>query len=234
MDETKQAVLELAARHYADSDEPLYLASVGQALRAQKLWPIEGEGSSLKDWLGGLKPDLELLQDVDKPARVAIAPPNKAERVRAIIEGLRNAELLSTLARPVLLAFCVRGQEASPVFVTRRPPFKYTLVAPADPQNYHVIPPDLRLPGLRLMAASKMAPSDAAALAERIQHWADAQAVALASLSRQAAESDRPAAEEVTIGTMSALDRLIAAQRPEVRQHLVVPADIAQLLSRHK
>jgi len=38
----------------------------------------------------------------------------------------------------------------------------------------------------------------------------------------------------VTIGTMSALDRLIAAQRQDMRDHLVIPADIAALLSRQR
>ncbi len=233
-DDTRQAVHDLAEAHYGKSDEPLYLAGVGQALRGQKLWPIDGEGRSLKDWLKALEPDIRVIQDETKPARVAIATPAKAERVAGIIHDLRNAELVNTLARPVLLAFCVRGAEQGPVFLSRRAPFKYTLVEPPDPQNYHVIPPALRLPGLHLMTSAKMPASDVAQLGANIQRWADANAVALASLTREVAETNRPVAEEVAIGTMSALDRLIAAQRPDLRTQVVIPADIAALLSRHK
>lgn len=231
---TRQAVLELAEQHYSKSDEPLYLAGLGQALRGRKVWPVEGETRSLKDWLKTLEPDIKVIQDETTPARVAIAPPAKAERVGEILLGLRNAEFLGTLARPVLLAFCVRGIENGPVFITRRPPFKYTLVQPEDGENYHVVPPDFRLPGLRLATLGKMAPSDVAQLGANIQRWASVRAVDLGSLSREVADVQRPMAEEVAIGTMSALDRFIAAQRPDLRNQIVIPADIAALLSRHK
>jgi hypothetical protein len=230
----RQAVLELAEQHYGKSDEPLYLAGLGQALRARKVWPIEGETRSLKDWLKTLEPDVRVIQDETTPARVAIATPAKAERVDEILLGLRNAEFLGALARPVLLAFCVRGIENGPVFILRRPPFKYTLVQPEDGENYHVVPPEFRLPGLRLVTLGRMAPSDVARLGANIQRWAGARAIDLASLSREVADVQRPMAEEVAIGTMSALDRFIAAQRPDLRNQIVIPADIAALLSRHK
>jgi hypothetical protein len=233
-EEARQAVLELAERHYGGSDEPLYLAGVGQELRSRKLWPIEGEKRSLKEWLKTLEPDITVLQDETTPARVAIVTSAKAQRVDEILLGLRNAEFLATLARPVLLAFCVRGTEAGPVFITRRPPFKYTLVPPQDGANYHVVPPEFRLPGLRLATAGKMAPSDVVQLGANIQRWAGAHAVDLGSLTREVASAEQPVAEEVAIGTMSALDRLIAAQRPDLRTQVVIPADIAALLSRHK
>ena len=234
-EDAKAAVLELAHTHYKTSDNPIYLASVGQTLRGLGLWPIKGETGTLKDWLKTLEPDLIVVQDETTPARVAIVTPDKAKVVEQLLFALRDTEFLGALARPALLAFVVRGEEKSPVFLTRRPPFKYTMVAPRDPEAYHVIPPDYRIPGLPLMNSAKMAPSDIAHLAHNIRNWSNAFAVDLASLSRTAsAEASRPVQEEVAIGTMSALDRLIAAQRAEVRQQLVIPADIAALLSRHK
>lgn len=236
MEDTRQAVIELAEQHYGKSDEPLYLAAVGQALRGRKLWPVEGEQRSLKEWLKTLEPEIAVIQDETTPARVAIATPAKAKRVDEILLGLRNTEFLAMLARPVLLAFCVRGSENGPVFITRRPPFKYTLVQPHDDKNYHAIPPEYRLPGLRLATLGRMAPSDVAQLGANVQRWAAAQAVDLGSLSREVAHAQRPEAEaeEVAVGTMSALERLIAAQRPDLRTQVVIPADIAALLSRHK
>lgn len=234
MDETKRAVLELAQTHYAQSDEPLYLASVGQSLRVRALWPIEGETRSLRGWLKSLEPDIRVLQDETNLARVAIAPPNKAESVNASFTSLRAAEFLSSLARPVLLAFVVRGEEEKPVFVTRRPPFKYTVVPPADRAVYHVIAPEYRLAGMRLAAVAKMPADDVRRLAETIQRWALANGVALETLTREVAEAEMPVPDEVALGTMSALERLVAAQRPDLRHQVVIPADIAALLSRHR
>lgn len=234
MEETKRAVLELAQTHYARSDEPLYLASVGQALRVRALWPIEGETRSLRGWLKALEPDIRVLQDETNLARVAIALPDKAEGVNASFASLRATEFLSSLARTVLLAFVVRGEEESPVFVTRRPPFKYTIVPPADRAGYHVIAPEYRLAGMRLAAVAKMPAEDVRRLAETIQRWALANGVALETLTREVAETQKPTLDEVALGTMSALERLIAAQRPDLRQQVVIPADIAALLSRHR
>ncbi len=233
MDSTRQAVLELAERHYDASDEPLYLAGLGQALRALKLWPVEGVQLSLKDWLRTLEPDIEVIQDETTPARVAVATPAKAKGVGEILLGLRNLEFLASLARPVLLAFCVRGAEDTPVFITRRSPIRYTLVQPVDPENYHSIPPASRLPGLRLTNLGKMAPGDIIRFGATVQQWAAAYGVDLGSLTREVADAQRPVAEGVAVGTMSALDRLIAAQRPDLRNQVVIPADIAALLSRH-
>ena len=234
VEETRQAVLEVAEQHYSKSDEPLYLAGLGQALRIRKLWPLDGEKRSLKDWLKTLEPDIRVIQDETIPARVAIATPAKAGRVDEILLGLRNTEFLVTLAWPVLLAFCVRGSENQPVFIPRRPPFKYTLVQPEEDEHFYVIPPEFRLPGLHLATLSKMAPSDVARLGANIQQWARVLAVDLGSLSRDVSDAQRPMAEEVAVGTMSALDRFIAAQHPDLRTKIVIPADIAALLNRHK
>lgn len=234
MQDTVQAAIQLAETHYANSDEPLYLASVGQALRNQQVWPLEGDKRSLKAWLTTLEPELFVLQDEARPARVAIVTPEKRAIVERTLAGLRHSELVETLARPVLIAFCVRESEESPVYLTKRPPFRYTLAQPDDPDQYHVVPPKYRLPGLKLTSAAKMPASDVAALGEGIQHWADATGVALATLTKVTAEASLAAPEEVAIGTMSALDRLIAAQRQDLRDHLVIPGDIAALLSRQR
>jgi hypothetical protein len=234
MSEAVQAVVQLAQAHYSKSDEPFYLAAIGQALRGQKLWPIDGGKRSLKEWLKTLEPGIFILQDETKPARVAIVTPEKKDTVERILMGLRHSELVHTLARPVLLAFCVRGADDSPVFLTRNPPFRYTLVEPNDLQNYHAIPAELRVPGLKLTSVSRMAPSDVARLGERIQAWSDRFGVALNSLTQASAESAASVPEEVVVGTMSALDRLISAQRQDLRTQLVIPADIAALLSRQR
>ncbi len=206
----------------------------GNILRDQKLWPVEGEARSLKEWLQTLAPDLTVVQDEQSPARVAIVTPAKAAIVEETLLQLRTTQLVQALARPVLLAFCIRGNEEQPVFLTRRPPFRFTLVEPADAQSYFVIPPEFRLPGLHLRAAAQMPSNEIAALGTTIERWAAERGVDLSALTKAAAEAERGPGEEPTAGTLSALDRLIAAQRPNLRSDLVVPADIAALLSRHR
>lgn len=234
MQETRDAVIGLAERHYEKFDRPLFLASVGQYLRDQNLWPFEGETRTLKEWLQSLDPDLVVVQDEQSPARVAIVTPEKADVVKETLLLLRSTQLIQALARPVLLAFCIRGHEEQPVYLTQRPPFRFTLVEPADPQNYLVISPEFRQPGVHLRAAAQMPTGDVTALGAAIEQWAIARGVDLSTLTKAAAEAGRGTGEEPTAGTLSALDRLIAAQRPNLRPDLVVPADIAALLSRHR
>lgn len=234
MTESRDAVIGLAERHYEKSDRPLFLASVGQYLRDQNLWPFEGETRTLKEWLQSLEPDLVVIQDEQSPARVAVVTPDKAAVVEQTLLLLRATQLVQALARPVLLAFCIRGHEDQPVFLTRTPPFRFTLIEPADPQNYWVIAPEFRQPGVHLRAVAQMPAGAISALGAAIERWALAQGVDLATLTKAAAETERGIGEEPTAGTLSALDRLIAAQRPALRADLVVPADIAALLSRHR
>ena len=175
-----------------------------------------------------------IVQDEASPARVAIVTKDKAALVEQTLLDLRNSQLVNTLARPVLLAFCVEGNDGGPVFLTQRPPFRYTLVTPPDPDAYYIIPADLRLPGLPLRTASRMQASDVAALGRNVRKWADQSGVALDRLTKASTETGENAQTQVSIGTFSALDRLIAAQRPPIRPQLVIPADIAALLSRHR
>lgn len=233
-DQARVAVLDLVRLHYGKSNEPLFLSSVGQALRGQKLWPIDGEKRSLKDWLASLEPAVKVIADETSPARVAVVSAEKAEIVEERLLARRDLQLIGTLARPLLLAFCVRGSDDQPVFLTRRPPFRYTTVAPDNRDDYLAIAPQYRLPGLLLRAVTKMPANEVAALGSNIRHWADAESVALDQFTKERVELTVAAGEEVAVGTMSALDRLLQAQRPDVRNLLVVPADIAVLLSRHR
>jgi hypothetical protein len=234
MQDIRDTVLDLARTHYQDSDEPIYLAGLGMTLRNQSLWPIDGEKRSLKDWLTTLEPELRVVQNERSPARVAIVTPEKAELVEALLLDLNHSHLVNTLVRSVLLAFVVRGDEDAPVFLARRPPFKYTLVKPDNLEDFHTISAEFRIPGLKLTAVSKMAASEVGKLGSNIQRWADTNRIKLETLTKAAAQAQLAPLDEVAVGTMSALDRLLAAQRPEVRAGLVVPADIAVLLSRHR
>ena len=233
-EQARASVLDLVKRHYGKSSEPLFLSSVGQALRGQKLWPIDGEKRSLKDWLGSLAPAVKVIADETSPARVAIVSAEKADIVEEKLLARRDMHLIGALARAVLLAFCVRGNDDHPVFLTRRPPFRYTLVTPDNRDDYLAIPPQFRLPGLLLQPVAKMPTADVASLGANIRGWAEAEGVALDHFTKERADQSTTAIEDVAVGTMSALDRLLQAQRPDVRNLLVVPADIAVLLSRHR
>lgn len=226
------ATLRVARAHYADSDEPLFLSAVGQALRAENLWPLPDERRSLKEWLKSLEPELTLLQDEESPARVAIATAEKAAIVHERIYGLRDVILLSRTARPVLLAFCAKGNEEGPVYLTSQPPFRYTLTLPDEPGDYLTIAPNDRVPGLHLRAIQRMPNADVARLARSLRNWAEAAKVDLKALSKDASpvSSESP---PLPPGTMNALERLIQAQRPDLRHQFHIPGDIAALLSRH-
>jgi hypothetical protein len=201
----REAVLALVTDYYRDSSNPLFLSGVGQTLRSKGLWPIEGETRSLKEWLTTLEPEIRVLQDPLIPARVAIVTPEKAERVGATIEGLRNAKLVAGLQRPVLLAFCVRAEEETTVYLTREAPFRYTLVRPENPGDYWAIEPHYRSPGLPLRAVTKMGAGEVARLGEGISNWARDHNVDLGRLTKQAAEAAAEQEKDVPAGALTAL-----------------------------
>lgn len=232
-DAAAKAVLKLAETHYAASKDPLFLSTVGQTLRAQALWPIEGEKRTLKEWLQTLQPAIEVIQDPLSPARVAIATPASAEVVAATIDDRRHSDLLGRLARPVLLAFCVRADAGALVYLSKQPPFRYTLVEPTDPNAYHVIEPEYRVPGLQVRAVARMDGSDVAKLAAGISSWAEAHGIDLRTLEKAPREPVQDALRAPTGEANTALSRLYAAQNPGLVNQLVVPLDIALLLSRH-
>jgi hypothetical protein len=135
---------------------------------------------------------------------------------------------LEEIVRPVLLAFCVDVQNQS-VYIKRTRPFRYEVgsVPPYRATDYIVIEPEYRRPGLRIDHLHLLPVTDRKDLESRIQRWATVHGLQVEQFSKIDQDD-----KELLEGGRTALDRLLAAQPPDVAQRIMIPADIAQILSR--
>ena len=233
-EEFQDKVKAMVRAHYAATRTPMLLAHLGSAIEKEQAWPSDRGQRSLKQLITDTcGPDLQVVFDKRSPAYVAVVTPDVRADVEAqIASRLGNKETvlvrLEDLARPVLLAFCVNVQN-QPVYIRRIRPFRYEVgsIPVERATEYVVVEPEYRRPGLRIEHPHLLPLSDRRDLEGLIQKWAAAHGLEIEQFSRL--EQDE---KEVPESGKTALDRLLAAQPSDVAQRLLIPADIAQILSR--
>jgi hypothetical protein len=220
--------------HYAATRAPLLLSNLGAEIEKEDAWPTDRRGRNLKQLiLDTCAHDLEIVRDKRSPAYIAVVTPD----VRADVEALIAQRLgendvapvrLEEVVKPVLLAFCI-NVENQPVYVKRTRPFRYEVGGvPAErASDYIIVEPEYRRPGLRIDHPQLLAHNDRKDLENRIQRWATVHGVQMEQFSRLDQEE-----KEASEGGRTALDRLLASQPPDVAQRMMIPADIAQILTR--
>jgi hypothetical protein len=221
--------------HYAATRVPLLLSSLGAEIEKENAWPTDRGHRNLRQLIiDTCAPDLEIVRDRRSPAYIAVVTPD----VRADVEGqiaqrFGDNEVapvrLEDVVKPVLLAFCVNVPER-PVYVKRTRPFRYEVGSIPQDQagEYLLVEREYRRPGLRIDNPQLLSHADRKDLENRIQRWATVHEVSMEQFSRLAPDDNE--AQEPQGRT--ALDRLLSAQAPDVAQRLMIPADIAQILSR--
>jgi hypothetical protein len=226
---------ERVRRHYRATDKPLLLAELGVELRSAGVWPVEGDKRTLARALADSAPDLAVLSDPGTPAYVVVTPKGEEERARKAFGARRRERLLRRLPRAVVLAFCADVGEGRRVYLRKTPPHRYS----ADPDSsdgWWPIEPGFRSPGLFIDFNRPVGEGDAERLTQGMEAWAAQHSVDLDALAAAEAQSSaRPPATvpDLPARTASnALERLCNAQPPELTARLVVPMDIALLLSR--
>lgn len=219
--------------HYATTRVPLLLASLGAEIEREDAWPTNRGQQSLKQLIEEFSPELGIVRDKHSPAYIAVVTPDVRADVEAqIAQRFGENEVprlrLEDIAKPVLLAFCVNVETQS-VYVKRTRPFRYEVgaVLLERASDYILVEPEYRRPGLRIDNPQLLSPQDRKDLESRIQRWATVHGIRMEQFSRL----DTNEREAVESGR-TALDRLLAAQPPDVASRVMIPADIAQLLSR--
>ena len=220
--------------HYASNRTPLLLAHLGTDLDKADAWPSDRGQRSLKQLIKDLAaPDLDIVWDKRSPAYVAVVTQDVRVAVLAQIEERLGSNVaisvrLEDIARPVLLAFCIDTHE-QPIYVRRSRPFKYEIgnLSADRASEFVLVESDYRRAGLRVDRLQSLPLSDKRDLEGRIQRWASVHGLQIEQFSRL----DQDEKESTDIGK-TALDRLLAAQVPDVAQRLMIPADIAQILTR--
>ncbi len=227
-----QSVKKAVEEHYASSERPLLLAQLGQTLRKQGIWPDPNNPSiSLREFIERTgESSLHIVRDPKSSARIAIADEGHLPAVRDQMTTAQDSVAgqsiqslnLSKIERSVLLAFCVKQDGLSSVYLRKSEPHSFMLTKPADSEinNYWAIDADHRIPGLRITNPQKLTGTKRSELASKIVGWCTANKVSISELTKKEASTG-----------LTALRRLIESQTTEVRRQLLVPADIALLLS---
>jgi len=233
-EEFQEKVKARVRAHYAAMRTPMLLAHLGTAIEKDQEWPTDRGQKSLKQLIvETCSPDLQIVFDKRSPAYVAVVTPDIRADVEAqIADRLGEKETvpvrLEELARPILLAFCVNVQN-QPVYIRRIRPFRYEVgsIPTERATEYVVVEPEFRRPGLRIEHPHLLPLSERRDLEGLIQKWAVIHGLEIEQFSRLE-QDDKEAPES----GKTALDRLLAAQPSDVAQRLLIPADIAQVLSR--
>lgn len=219
--------------HYESQDTPLLLSHLGLKVDREDLWPVDRGQRNLKRLiLETCSPDLDVVWDKRSPAYIAVVTRDVREKVVRYIEQRFANDAppirLEDIAQPILLGFCIDVGD-KPVYVRRTRPFRYEVgpIAPDRISDYVLVEPEYRKPGLRLDRPQQLPPDDRRDLENRIQKWATVHGLAIEQFSRWR-EEEKP----VSSPEKNALDRLISAQPADVAQRLMIPADIAQILSK--
>ena len=233
-DEFQRKIKERVRDHYAANRTPLLLSHLGAEIGERDEWPTDRGQRSLKQLITETcAPDLQIVWDRRSPAYIAVVTPEVRADVEAhIADRFAGKDAvpvrLEEIVRPVLLAFCVNAPN-QPVYIKRTKPFRYEVgsIPPDRATDYILVEPEYRRPGLRIDNPHLVPLSDRKDLESLIQRWAAVHGVQVEQFSRINQDQKEPLETGRT-----ALDRLLAAQPPDVAQRIMIPADIAQILSR--
>jgi hypothetical protein len=119
----------------------------------------------------------------------------------------------------------VRQESGKDVFLRKTHPFKYELSAPAEDERdqFLVIEKRYRRPGLKVADLGNLTAADRLDLQTRIAAWSRDNGVRLEDFYRL--EGRKHA---------NALERLLAAQPSGMAEKILIPADIALMLSQRE
>lgn len=228
-----ESIAEVVRKHYATSSRPFLLSHLGSSLRQQQLWPdAQHPKRSLRDYIQReCSETLKIVRDPKSPARIAVADNDHLGQVTTSLapQVLSDGIDISRFPRTVLLAFCTPAQSGQPIFIKKTAPYFFQAKAPELEQrdSFWQIDPEFRVSDLRLANPRKLSGDDRQRLQERISAWSLANGVPLSELQTHGKIPE-------SSGISNALSRLIEAQRAEIRQQILIPADIALLLSEHE
>jgi|SRR5665213_208616 len=225
VDKIKAIVVE----HYQADSSPLLLSDLGSRLRKADLWPSGGiDGKPLRQYIDSAgDPDLVIVRDKSSPAYVAVATAATSEIVEQWIARRVHAATvipnLDELPRAVILAFCVEADRDQSVYLSRFPPFRYETSKPeyVDPQQSVQVEEKYRRPGLKISNLNELSATDRLDLQTRIASWSRDKNIPIETFYKPAPKKGA-----------NALERLLAAQPSGMAGKIVIPGDIALLLSR--
>jgi hypothetical protein len=138
VEEALQALKDMVVAHYADSSEPLYLATVGQRLPAHRKQLVD----KFRSLAGAVK---HLGYD-----ELGLITPSGKDSANG------PAAVFSSLPTPIQIAFCLKTDPGETVAIRTTPPIRYLKLPEGEPApaGFVVVEPKYRSAGLKLANAS--------------------------------------------------------------------------------
>ena len=237
--DTDELVIEAVEKHYENNDVPYYLAELGLLFRSEN---IEiPSGVRFKDYLKSRYAGrLVVVQDEESPAKIAIAPPEKATNVQRQLSGQyldardnsgdSNIDYVR-LPFALVAAFCKNPLPGTRLYFRTARPFRYeTRAQPPEDDTFIEIEDRFRPLSLAGRLVREISYSDRQMIYTHIKKWADEKSVDLRAIYYD--RGSKPASNTATPFEVkdNALQRLIDAQEPEIRRRIRIPGDIANAL----
>jgi hypothetical protein len=226
----EERIAELVSAHYAkEGAQLLLLSNFGVQLSKLGLWPIPGETRSLHDVVKSVA-TVEIIPDPDAQSFLAVVLVGDEARAHDAIERRHRLAFLRTIPRAVLLAFTVETPEDQPIYIRLEPRPGYVIGPEAAPEGHVVIESEFRLPGVDIGKLHNLSIDQIESLGSKIRLWCDNHNIDPGRFGRR--EASAIGTESVDRKSSSALERLYAAQPPDIAKRLAIPLDIALALSR--
>lgn len=227
----EQNIKKLVVEHYADAQAGiLLLSNIGMRLTDDGLWPTANDKRTLYEAVEAT-PGVVPVRDERAKSFIPVVLEGHEQRAIQAIADRHKRHFLRGLPRALLLAFTLEIAHGLVMTVRLGPKISY-LAGPAVEEGTIIVDNDLRLPGLDALNVKDLAESDVEKLDTNIRAWCERHHLEPAALVRVDRKSAKPNLRPAPTAQLNALERLYAAQEPDVAKRLSVPIDIALALSR--
>lgn len=223
----------LVDEHYG-KPEPglLMLSNVGAALSKQGKWPLPDEDERTLTEITEATPGIVLVRDPNATSFIAVVPPGQENLADTAIARRKQLYFVRGLPRTVLLAFCLEMAPGQHMHLRLDPRASYQAGPEIAIEGFLPVDDDLRLPGLAIDDVASLESGQVEALEAKVREWCDRHGVPAEALGRKRSRPTPRAPAAPAQKASSALERLYAAQSPDLADRLIVPIDIALMLSR--
>jgi hypothetical protein len=233
----EERIQELVKEHYGPggSSGVLLLSSLGFALKDRGYWPDPSDSRTLND-IAESTPGVTVVRDKEAPAFIPVVIEGEEASAQEAISDHKRRLFLRTLPRALLLAFTLEIANGQYMSVQLEPRVAYR-GGPQIDEGWLPVEGEYRRSQLDIRNLKEFSPAQVEDLVGAVRSWCAARNIAPESIVRKQAEWARRSREvhdETPSGVAksSALERLFAAQDPEIAKRLAIPMDIALALSR--
>ena len=232
-----QLIVEAVEKHYAEHDSPYYLSELGKFFHSQDIQVPRRV--RFKDYLiSRFEGRLVVVQDADHPAKIAVAPLDKQALVQQqlssrLTEPADDREIdQSRLPVALVAAFCKIPLPGTQVYFRVSRPFRYEVGMRAPDDKYIEIEREVRPSSLAGKSVHDLSPSEKQTAYQHIEEWAKTKEIDLRELYYDRGIKSASSATQPSRAGDNALQRLVDAQEPELRERIRIPGDIASTLMR--